>query len=278
MEKNWVPFFYKDELYFVTSIKPLRIVGPCKHRPDEHNNDATAQQQRQRDMYCDDYYTEFASFADRFTNANNVQLLRGGTQMKEHSYGVYYGFAHTRFVRDGYLEPNQNTVVHRPVLIVLTLHPMPKLHIHSDWIPVVGLDGKKVDEDIIDPVAIVRTYSNGTIMLSLSFDNKANVLALCDGVPALLARSVPTLERFAYNERYLLQRMQERFNSKTIVDASVVPLQGAINLADGVQQGQDQQVQGVVIAEEQQTQQLQHQHQGAVLPEAQSGMPVLAEG
>ena len=124
VEKNWVPFYYDGDLFFLTSVKPLRLIGPCR---------ASESSPPMHTISCADFYTEADSFATQISN--DERLVRGGTQLIEHSHGFYYGLGHTKH------KPHKGArgiVEYRPALMVLSMLGTPKLVIHSHPLQVFG--------------------------------------------------------------------------------------------------------------------------------------------
>lgn len=93
VDKNYAPLcLNSNALYLVTSVKPLRILGPCIFRPDNvvwRSNSTVI-----RHVSCPLAKTEFPTPTEAF---RDQQLLRGGTQYIEVIPGrAFVSLAHTR--------------------------------------------------------------------------------------------------------------------------------------------------------------------------------------
>lgn len=235
-----MPFYFAGQLFFMTSVKPLRLIGPCVPSAP-----AT--------IHCPDFFTEAESFATTYNDAD--QLLRGGTQLVEHSHGYFYGLAHTKYTPP---RSSSNITTYRPALFVLSMLGTPKLIIHTHPLPIFSpgeapcmvlpcltthacrvtgthrqltracfAGGSVFVEDAMSPVSIVRAFSNGSALVSVFTEylfrfrathieprRDVGMLARTECVSALVDTAVEALKVFAYTERELRLNSAHSANSK----------------------------------------------------------------
>lgn len=115
-EKNWVPILIKDELHYIYSLSPLRILK-C-----EINSDISAKALKKKSK-TDSIKKDLTAFkktcrvqfkGESVDSGSQTGALRSGTNWVEHSPGVYFSLARTRI-----MHKKCSYAIYRPHLIVL---------------------------------------------------------------------------------------------------------------------------------------------------------------
>jgi len=140
--KNWSPLIEKSELFFVTSIVPLQVIGPCQEFIDHWNCSKISHSD----------FKNTSTFSD-------VQILRGGSSFHRFDTSLYFSLAHTN---------NYPSNLHRPVLVLLVTNPSYKVFILPHFYEIEYAQYQKGFRVTEDPVSILRMLSNGSLLISLA--------------------------------------------------------------------------------------------------------------
>lgn len=115
-EKNWVPILINNELHYIYSLSPLRILK-CDTVPEIEAKSAKKKnkgEEKQKDISRHKKTCRVQYKGESVDRGSQTGALRSGTNWVEHSPGVYFSFARTRIMHS-----KCAYAIYRPHLIVL---------------------------------------------------------------------------------------------------------------------------------------------------------------
>lgn len=116
VEKNWVPILIKDELHYIYSLSPLRILKCDLKSSEELENAKTLKTKKDKQMNVSNYkkICKVQFKGESVDNGKQTGALRSGTNWIEFSPGIYFSFARTRIMHS-----RCSFAIYRPHFIVL---------------------------------------------------------------------------------------------------------------------------------------------------------------